>query len=66
MTSVQVPTRDEPVLTDVPPPLLFNVADDPFEQHDLAALQPDRVRAMSAALDSWFESVEADRRRGVF
>jgi arylsulfatase A-like enzyme len=44
-----------------PAPLLFDVAADPFEQHDLAAAQPDRVARMSAALDRWFESVEADR-----
>ena len=66
VTEIQVPERDEPVLDDVPAPLLFNVADDPFEQHDLAPGQPDRVRAMTAALESWFESVEADRRTGVY
>ena len=66
VTAIQVPPRAEPVLLDVPPPQLFNVADDPFEQHDLAAVHPERVRAMTAALEAWFESVEADRRRGVY
>lgn len=66
VTSIQVPPRVEPVLTDVPAPLLFDVAQDPFEQHDLAAAHPERVRAMSAALEQWFESVEADRSRGAF
>jgi arylsulfatase A-like enzyme len=66
VTEIQVPERDEPVLDDVPAPLLFNVADDPFEQHDLAPENPERVRTMSAALESWFESVEADRRRGLY
>ncbi len=64
VTRIVTPPREEPVLTDVPAPLLFDVAQDLFEQHDLAAEHPDRVRAMSAALDAWFQSVEADRRRG--
>ena len=46
---------------DPPAALLFDVAADPFEQHDLAAEQPDRVARMSNALERWFESVEADR-----
>jgi len=46
----------------VPPdPLLFDLAADPFEQNDLAALEPERVRRMSAMLDGWFAAVEADR-----
>ncbi len=44
-----------------PAPLLFDVASDPFEQVDLAATHPERVARMGAALDAWFESVEADR-----
>ena len=44
-----------------PEPLLFDLAADPFEQHDLAAEHPERVRRMSDALDRWFESVERDR-----
>jgi arylsulfatase A-like enzyme len=47
----------------VPPqPLLFNIADDLFEEHDLAAAHPERTARMSAALDAWFEEVEADRQ----
>jgi arylsulfatase A-like enzyme len=46
----------------VPPdPLLFDVASDPFEEHDLAPAHPERTARMSAALETWFESVEADR-----
>jgi hypothetical protein len=45
-----------------PDPLLFDVDTDPFEQHDVAAEQPERVARMSAALDAWFEEVEAERR----
>jgi len=46
-----------------PPPaaLLFDLASDPFEQDDVAAAHPERVRWMSEALDGWFESVERDR-----
>ncbi len=46
-----------------PAPLLFDLDNDPYEQNDLAAVYPERVRAMQAALARWFESVEADRRR---
>lgn len=46
-----------------PEPLLFDLAADPFEQHDLAAAEPERTARMSEALDRWFESVEADRAR---
>jgi arylsulfatase A len=44
-----------------PSPLLFDLTADPFEQHDLAAEHPERVRRMSDALDRWFEAVERDR-----
>ena len=47
---------------ELPPPLLFYLDTDPCEQHDLAPEQPERVSRMSAALERWFESVEADRR----
>ncbi len=40
-----------------PPALLFNIADDPFERHDLAAQQPQRAAAMEAALERWFVDV---------
>jgi len=45
-----------------PHPLeLYNIADDPREEHDLAGEHPRRVRRMSDALETWFEQVEADR-----
>ncbi len=43
-------------------PQLYNLAEDPGEQHDLAAAQPARVRQLLNELDTWFEQVEADRR----
>ena len=48
-----------------PEPLLFDLAADPFEQHDVAAQHPERLERMSAALERWFESVEADRARSA-
>lgn len=53
------PERDIP---DPPPPQLFNLIDDPLEQHDLAHEQPGRVDKLTRQLEAWFESVEADRR----
>ncbi len=53
------PTRSVP---DPPPPLLFQVAVDPWEQRDLAAAEPERVRKMEAELDHWFGDVERDRQ----
>lgn len=48
-------------LPEPPPPLLFNVVDNPFEQHDLAAAQPERTAALLRSLETWFAAVEADR-----
>jgi arylsulfatase A len=48
--------------TDVPEPLLFNLADDPEERNDLAAVAPERAADMRNRLDSWFEDVEAERQ----
>jgi arylsulfatase A len=38
-------------------PALFNLADDLGEQNDLATKQPDRVKAMQAALRAWEKDV---------
>ena len=40
-----------------PPALLFNIAEDPFEQNDLAAQHPQKVAAMEAELERWFIDV---------
>ena len=48
------PARSVP---EPPPPLLFNIAEDPQELNDLAAQQPARVAAMEAALERWFVDV---------
>ena len=44
-----------------PPPLLFNIADDPFERQDLAAQYPDKAASMLSDLEAWFDDVERDR-----
>lgn len=40
-----------------PPPLLFNIADDPFEQRDLAERHPQKVATLEKALERWFVDV---------
>ena len=53
-----------PALPESPPqPLLFNLANDPGEQNDLAREQPERVARLQTMLEAWFESVERDRAR---
>jgi arylsulfatase A-like enzyme len=44
-------------------PQLFDIERDPFEEHDLAAAEPVRAARMTTELETWFESVEADRVR---
>ena len=52
------PPREVP-----PPPLaeLYNIAEDPLEQKNVAEQYPERVRTMLTALETWFEDVEAER-----
>ena len=38
---------------------LYNLADDPSEQHDLASQEPDRTSEMYDTLKKWLESVDA-------
>ncbi len=53
------PPRDVP-----PPPLpeLYNIALDPLESENLAAVYPERASTMLRALETWFEEVDAERR----
>jgi arylsulfatase A-like enzyme len=44
-----------------PPPELFNLREDPLEQHNLADKYPERVRSLLCALETWFAEVEAER-----
>ena len=53
----------DPVERDVPepgPPMLFNLAEDPGEQRDVAGLHPGRAEAMQRELERWWASVLAD------
>ena len=43
-------------------PQLFNLADDPEEQFDVADRHPELTRRLLTELETWFESVEAERR----
>jgi len=41
--------------------MLFNIADDPYEQHDLAAKDPEIVARLKSAYDGWFDDVTGKR-----
>ena len=50
----------------VPPPAeleLYNIDDDPLEQNNMASSESERASRMLGALETWFEEVEAERRR---
>ena len=40
---------------------LYDLERDPFEQNDLAAQEPERVAAMRARYDAWFDEVQRER-----
>ncbi len=40
---------------------LYDIADDPFEEHDLAQEKPELLKQMTGKFQKWFDSVEADR-----
>jgi arylsulfatase A len=44
-----------------PPAELYNIAQDPLEQENLADRHPERVRRLRTELETWFEEVEAER-----
>lgn len=44
-----------------PPPELYNIAEDPLEQANVAGVHPGRAHRMVRELESWFEEVEAER-----
>ncbi len=62
--SILVAPEPEREIPAAPAPLLFNIDEDPLEQHDLAQQFPQKVDAMSSALESWFREVENERLRG--
>lgn len=56
-------TRDFNPADSTEAPLLFNLADDPLETHNLAQRHTDRLKQMNDALRKWSQAVEADRTR---
>ena len=44
-----------------PPPELYNTAEDPLEQRNLADQYPEKTRKMLRELETWFAEVEAER-----
>ena len=44
------------------PTELYNLRDDPSEQHNLAEQDPARLARMESDLEAWFEDVENSRR----
>ena len=52
------PPREVP---DPPPPELYNIAEDPLEQEDLADENPDVAHRLLVDLETWFEEVEQER-----
>ena len=55
------PPRSVP---DPPAPLLFNIADDPYERCDVAADHPQRLASMQRELDRWWADVSSGRWGG--
>ena len=49
------------VIPDPPPPELYNIQDDPLEEHNLAEAHPQRTARMLRDLETWFEEVDAQR-----
>ena len=56
-------TEPEPPRTipQPPPPELYNVADDPLEEVNLADSNPDIAHRLLVELETWFEEVEQER-----
>ena len=54
------PPRSVP---DPHPAMLFNLKDDPYEQHDLAQARPEIRDCLQSRLDDWFNRVESERPR---
>lgn len=44
-------------------PQLFNIADDPLEEHNCASDNPEIVGTLKGKIENWFDEVEKDRSR---
>ncbi|NSW58278.1 MAG: sulfatase-like hydrolase/transferase [Armatimonadetes bacterium] len=61
VTDINREPEPERILPEPPPPMLFNIREDPCELRDLAADEPDRTARMLTELENWFEEVDAER-----
>ena len=52
----------EQIVTKAPKPELYNIDNDPLEQHDLAAQNTDIALKLLRNLETWFEEVESERQ----
>ena len=52
----------EQTVPKAPKPELYNIDNDPLEQHDLAAQNPDIALMLLRNLETWFEEVESERQ----
>lgn len=62
VTSIARWPEPERVIDDPPRPILYNIADDPLEEHDLWESDPSRGAKMLNDLENWFDEVESERR----
>ena len=59
-----MPIQNPPVertLSSASPPELYNLAEDPAENHNLSETYPDRLAKMQFELENWVEAVHAER-----
>jgi len=61
VTLMRDPIPDR-IIPEAKVPELYHIGKDPMEEHNLANVHPDRVSRMLAALETWFEDVETERR----
>ncbi len=50
---------------DLPPEMLFNLAEDPYQQQNLSQTHPQRVREAAEKLASWKEEMMASSRHDI-
>lgn len=61
ITDILRASEPERTIPNPPAPMLFNMDDDPYERNDLLAQYPEIASKLEHDLDTWFESVEAER-----
>lgn len=58
--AIRTDMEPERLIPAPPAPELYNIGSDPLEQNNLAAQEPERVKQMQRALETWFEAVAAE------